>query len=99
MCSITEEKMKIKSENDRNIGDLEVSKKVAQDELLPHHEVANAENLDDNERKLLRFRKERECNEVEMEDNMKLISIRDNELKDTICQKEIESEDQVETVK
>ena len=99
VCRITEEKMKMKSENDRSIGDLELSKKVAKDELLPQQEVAKAENLDENEREILRLRKESECNEVETEEKIKLISIQDKELKQMIRKKEIEIEDQVEMVK
>merc|ERR1712194_8723 len=40
MCGITEEKMKMKSEDDRSTEDLELSKKVAEDELLSQEEVA-----------------------------------------------------------
>ena len=42
--------------------------------------VQNEEKLDENEKEILRLRKERECNEVEMDDKMKLISMRDKEL-------------------
>ena len=42
--------------------------------------VQKEENLDENEKEILRLRKERECNEVEMDDKMKLISMRDKEL-------------------
>ena len=42
--------------------------------------VQNEEKLDENEKEILRLRKERECNEVEMEEKMKLISMRDKEL-------------------
>ena len=41
--------------------------------------VQNEEKLDENEKEILRLRKERECNEVEMDDKMKLISMRDKE--------------------
>ena len=42
--------------------------------------VQNEEKLDENEKEILRLRKERECNEVEMDEKMKLISTRDEEL-------------------
>merc|ERR1712008_209523 len=40
LCRITEEKMRMKNENDKSIDDLELSKKVAEDELLSQEEVA-----------------------------------------------------------
>ena len=42
--------------------------------------VQKEEKLDENEKEILRLRKERECNEVEMDEKMKLISMRDKEL-------------------
>jgi len=42
--------------------------------------VQNEEKLDENEKEILRLRKERECNEVEMDDKMKFSSMRDKEL-------------------
>merc|ERR1712156_513742 len=111
--------MRMKSENDRSIEEMELSKKVAEDEHLSEQELAkaalvkleeamllqqqqhlssaersneilrsmevklgvtekelndikvkcvqNEEKLDKNEKEILRLRKERECNEVEME--------------------------------
>merc|ERR1712115_62773 len=40
VCRITEEKMTIKTDNDKSIADLELSKKVAEDEFLSQQEVA-----------------------------------------------------------
>merc|ERR1712045_1111592 len=40
VCRISEEKMRMKSENDRSIEELELSKKVAEDEFLSQQEVA-----------------------------------------------------------
>merc|ERR1711957_705889 len=126
---INEEKMRMKNENDKSIEDLELSKKVAEDELLSQEEVAketiwkleeaisllqrqhlssietskeilkdmevkqgvtekelngikvkcvqNEEKLDEYEKELIRLRKEGEYNEVEMEEKMKVISIRE----------------------
>ena len=99
MCRITEEKIKMKSENYRSIGDSEFSKKLAKNDLLPQQEVAKAEHLDNNGREVLRLRKERVCNEVETEEKMKLISIRDTELKQMISQQEMEITNQLEVVK
>ena len=42
--------------------------------------VQKEENLDENEKEILRLRKETECNEIEMDEKMKLISMRDEEL-------------------
>ena len=42
--------------------------------------VQKEENLDENEKEILRLRKEMECNEIEMDEKMKLISMRDEEL-------------------
>ena len=42
--------------------------------------VQKEENLDENEKEILRLRKEMECNEIEMDEKMKLISMRDKEL-------------------
>ena len=42
--------------------------------------VQKEEQLDENEKEILRLRKERECNEVEMDEKMKLIRMRDKEL-------------------
>ena len=42
--------------------------------------VQKEENLDENEKEILRLRKELECNEIEMDEKMKLISMRDEEL-------------------
>ena len=149
VCRISEEKMRLKSENDRSIEEMELSKKVAEDEHLSEQELAkaaivkleeamslqqqqhsdstkrsndilrsmeekvgvtekklndikvkcvqNEEKLDENEKEILRLRKERECNEVEMEEKMKLISMRDEELNEMRTQWDIEEE--LETVK
>lgn len=59
--------------------------------------VQKEEKLDENEKEILRLRKERECNEVEMDENMKLISMRDEELNEMRTQWDIEEE--LETVK
>ena len=61
--------------------------------------MAKAEHLDDNGREILRLRKERVCNEVETEDQMKLISIRDAEPKEMISRQEMEIVNQLEVVK
>merc|ERR1739844_29035 len=42
VCRITEEKMRILSENDESIEDLELSKKGAEDEFLSQQEVTKA---------------------------------------------------------
>ena len=42
--------------------------------------VQNEEKLDENEKEILRLRKEMECNEIEMDEKMNLISMRDEEL-------------------
>merc|ERR1739844_557226 len=151
VCKITEEKMRMKSENDESIEDLELSKKVAEDELLSQQEVAkaalvkleeamsvqqqqhssykersneilrgmqmklgvtekelndikvkcvqNEETLDENEKEIVRLRKERECNEVEMEEKMKVISTRDEELNEMRRQWDMKIEEELETVK
>ena len=59
--------------------------------------VQKEEKLDENEKEILRLRKERECNEVEMDEKMKLISMRDEELNEMRTQWDIEEE--LETVK
>jgi len=55
--------------------------------------------LDENEKEILRLRKERECNEVEMEVKMKLISMRDEELNEMRTQWDMKIEEELETVK
>lgn len=55
--------------------------------------------LDENEKEILRLRKERECNEVEMEEKMKLISMRDEELNEMRTQWDMKIEEELETVK
>ena len=42
VCRISEEKMRLKSENDRSIEEMELSKKVAEDEHLSEQELAKA---------------------------------------------------------
>ena len=55
--------------------------------------------LDENEKEILRLRKERECNEVEMDEKMKLISMRDEELNEMKTQWDMKIEEELETVK
>merc|ERR1712238_121461 len=64
--------------------DMEVKQGVTEKELndIKVKCVQNEEKLDENEKELIRLRKEREHNEVEMEEKMKVISIRENELND-----------------
>ena len=47
MYRVNEEKIKMKSENDRSIGDLELYKKVVKNKVLPQQEMAKAEHLED----------------------------------------------------
>ena len=42
--------------------------------------VQKEENLDENEKEILRLRKETECNKIEMDEKMKLIIMRDEKL-------------------
>ena len=42
VCRISEEKMRLKNENDRSIEEMELSKKVAEDEHLSEQELAKA---------------------------------------------------------
>ena len=42
VCRISEEKMRLKSENNRSIEEMELSKKVAEDEHLSEQELAKA---------------------------------------------------------
>ena len=48
--------------------------------------VQKEENLDENEKEILRLRKEMEYNEIEMDEKMKLISMRDEELNEVISE-------------
>ena len=51
VCSITKEKMKMKSESDKSIGGLNSSNNVVKEELLPQKEVSKAGNLENMLRK------------------------------------------------
>merc|ERR1712115_460343 len=61
--------------------------------------VQKEEKLDENEKEILRLRKERECNEVEMEEKMKVISMRDEELNEMRTQWDMKIDEELETVK
>merc|ERR1712115_199492 len=129
LCGITEENMRMKSENDKSIEDLELSKRKAEDDHLSQQEVAkktiweleeamslqqqqhlsstetykellrsmkvevsvaegmlndskvkcvqNEEKLEERKKEIMRLRKESKDSELEMEEKMKLISIRE----------------------
>merc|ERR1712194_192150 len=150
VCRLAEEKMKMKSENNKSIEDLELSKKAAEDECVSQQEVAketirkleeamsqqkqqhcsstetfrdllksmevklsvreeelndtkgkcvlNEEKLDESGKEIIRLTKERECNEVEMEEKMKLISIREKESLEVIRQKDMKSKEQEDSL-
>merc|ERR1712194_705261 len=61
--------------------------------------VQNKEKLDENEKELMRLRKERENDEVVIEEKMKEFNIREKERDDMIGQKEMNIEEQLEDMK
>ena len=61
--------------------------------------VQNEEKLEEREKEIMMLRKDRKDNEVEMEEKMKLISIREKERDEMIWQKERKSEEQLEAMK
>merc|ERR1712194_552507 len=81
--------------------DMEVKQGVTEKKLndIKVKCVQNEEKLDEYEKELIRLRKEREYNEVEMEEKMKVISIREKERDDMIGQKEMKIEQQLEDTK
>ena len=60
--------------------------------------VQKEENLDENEKEILRLRKEMECNEIEMDEKMKLISMRDEEHNEMRTQWDMKIEEELETI-
>ena len=60
--------------------------------------VQNKEMLDESGKEIIRLRRERECNEVEMEEKMKLISIREKESLEVIRQKDMKSKEQEDSL-
>ena len=61
--------------------------------------VQKEEKLDENDKEILRLRKERECNEVEMDEKMKLIRMRDEELNEMRTQWDMKIKIELETMK
>ena len=60
--------------------------------------VQNEEELEEREKEILMLRKDRKDSEVEMEEKMKLISIREKERDEMIRQKERKIEEQLEAM-
>merc|ERR1739844_771898 len=148
---ISEEKMRMKNENDKSIEVLELSKRKAEEEHLSQQEVAkktiweleeamslqqqqhlsstetykellrsmevevsvaeemlndskvkcvqNEGKLEEREKEIIMLRKDRKDNEVEMEEKMKLISIKEKERDEMIRQKERKIEEQLKAMK
>ena len=80
---------------------MEVEVSVAE-EMLNDSKVKCVQNegkLEEREKEIMMLRKDRKDNEVEMEEKMKLISIREKERDEMIWQKERKSEEQLEAMK
>ena len=60
--------------------------------------VQNEETLDGSEKEIIRLRKEREFNEVEMKNKVMLINIREKESNELMRQKDTKIEEHVEAV-
>merc|ERR1712238_335238 len=150
VCRITEEKMRMEIENDKSIADLELSKKLVEDEFLSQQEVTketmqklegemalqkqqhlsytetskeilksmemklnvrekelnniqskclqNEEELEERKEEIIMLRRESECNEMKMKEEMKVISIREKECNELIREKDMKIKEHADSI-